>query len=154
MSQWPAQDEKRVRVCRRRLVGLLVWDTLLGTAAILLGLAKVLEHHQLLPLNMDWLTARSRLVRIAFAFFVFHAIGMHFVFNSCVLRIRCSHKVFTFKGWIQFISFLFLFFIFEWIGVRPQAAAFLLGAGSAYVFFSARYVRDVLEADPAELVVE
>ncbi len=37
---------------------------------------------------------------------------------------------------------------------RVPICSFLLGAGSAYVFFSARYVRDVLEADPAELVVE
>lgn len=151
MKRGPVRASERTERCRRRLAGLLVWDALLGTAAILLGLIKMLEHHHLLPFAITWLTDQNKRVVYIYGFFTAHATLMDVVFRSRRPRTRCNHEIFTFKSGMQLVSLFALPLVFYWLGVRPVTTCFLLGMGLAYVFFSARYVRDILEAEPAEL---
>ena len=143
--------EQKTEVCRRRLVGFLVWDTLLGTAAVLLGLAKVLEHYHLLPFSLSWITDQNKRVVYIYGFFIVHAGLMDAVFRFPWPRTRCNHPVFAFKSRMQLVSLFIGPLAFYTLGVRPATAAFLLGMGVPYIFFSARYVKTLKEAKPEEL---
>jgi len=145
------KDPQRIERCRRRLAGLLVWDTALGTLAILLGLAKVFDHYHLLPFALPWITDQNKRVIYIYIFFIVHATLMDVVFRSRWPRTSCNHAIFAFKSRMQLIGLFIGPLAFYTLGVRPMTSAFLLGMGLPFVFFSARYVGDILSADPEEL---